>query len=113
MLRNAGEVIQLRIEKDENGQNLKNGLTTGKLLDEKIDENEDELSEEHEEEISKSSSLPRNSGKKSPFRRLVDDFKVQRVSQRYKITIDHEKLVGKSNERTFISFRGAYDLILL
>ena len=69
LLRNAGEVIQLRIEKDENGQNLKNGLTTGKLLDEKIDENEDELSEEHEEEISKSSSLPRNSGKKSPFRR--------------------------------------------
>ena len=61
-------------------------MTTGKLLDEKIDENEDELSEEHEEEISKSSSLPRNSGKKSPFRRFVDDFKVQRVSKRYKIS---------------------------
>ena len=88
-------------------------MTTGKLLDEKIDENEDELSEEHEEEISKSSSLPRNSGKKSPFRRLVDDFKVQRVSKRYKISNDDTELVGKSSGRTFISFRDAYDFILL
>ena len=88
-------------------------MTTGKLLDEKIDENEDELSEEHEEEISKSSSLPRNSGKKSPFRRLVDDFKVQRGSKRYIISNDQTKLVGKSSWRTFISFRDAYDFILL
>ena len=88
-------------------------MTTGKLLDEKIDENEDELSEEHEEEISKSSSLPRNSGKKSPFRRLVDDFKVQRGSKWYKISNDHTELVDESSGRTFISFRDAHDFISL
>ena len=57
----------MRIEKDEDGKNLKKSLTTGKLLGEKIEENEDEISET-EDDISKTSSLPR---KNSPYKRLI------------------------------------------